>query len=50
MNEDDVRFVFRQGTAADDSILRALLESAKLPFNDVATSRQDFIVAVTDDQ
>ena len=39
-------FAFRRASAADDPALRALLQSAGLPFEDVAAERQDFIVAV----
>ena len=35
---------------ADDAALRALLASAKLPFDDVSSARQEFIVAVADGQ
>ena len=42
--------VFRPAGAADDAALRALLASAKLPFDDVASARQDFIVAIADGQ
>jgi amino-acid N-acetyltransferase len=41
---------FRAATAADDAALRALLASAKLPFDDVSAARQEFIVAVADGQ
>ena len=40
--------VFRPANAADDPALRALLASANLPFDDVSSERQDFIVAVRD--
>jgi len=43
---DVTSFVFRQASTADDPALRALLQSAGLPFEDVAAERQDFIVAV----
>ncbi len=41
-------FVLRPANAADDPALRALLASANLPFDDVSSERQDFIVAVRD--
>jgi amino-acid N-acetyltransferase len=34
----------------DHPMLRALLESAKLPFDDVPSDRQDFIVAISEGQ
>ena len=42
--------VFREADASDDSSIRALLEAAKLPFDDVSSGRQEFIVAVVDGQ
>jgi amino-acid N-acetyltransferase len=50
MQRDTSSFVLRRAAPADESTLRALLQSAKLPFDDVATSRQDFIVATSDGQ
>jgi amino-acid N-acetyltransferase len=47
---DASKFVLRSAIEADDSTLRALLESAKLPFDDVALDRQDFIVAASEGQ
>lgn len=44
------RFDFRQASTTDDSALRALLQAAGLPFEDVAAERQDFTVAVQDDR
>ena len=38
----------RSAEPQDDSILRALLRDAGLPFEDVASSRQDFVVAIVD--
>jgi amino-acid N-acetyltransferase len=40
--------VFRPGQVADDGAVRALLASAKLPFDDVSAARQEFIVAAVD--
>jgi amino-acid N-acetyltransferase len=42
--------VLRKADASDDSPIRALLERAKLPFDDVSSERQEFIVAVVDGQ
>jgi amino-acid N-acetyltransferase len=42
------KVVFRPGQVADDGAVRALLASAKLPFDDVSAARQDFIVAAVD--
>jgi RNA polymerase sigma-70 factor (ECF subfamily) len=50
VQRDTSAFVLRPAVAADESAIRALLESAKLPFEDVATSRQDFIVAISGGQ
>jgi amino-acid N-acetyltransferase len=50
MEEGATNFVFRSASAADDPALRTLLESANLPFDDVASERQDFIVATSDGQ
>jgi amino-acid N-acetyltransferase len=47
---DASKFVLRPAIEADDPTLRALLESAKLPFDDVASDRQDFIVAASEGQ
>jgi amino-acid N-acetyltransferase len=41
-------FVLRRATADDDVILRALLSEAGLPFVDVATGQQEFVVATVD--
>jgi amino-acid N-acetyltransferase len=49
MQRDPSSFVLRRAARADESTIRALLQSAKLPFDDVATSRQDFILASSDD-
>jgi len=43
-------FALRPAAAADDPALRVLLESARLPFADVASERQDFIVATSGGQ
>jgi amino-acid N-acetyltransferase len=47
---DLAKLVLRPASQADDPTLRALLESAKLPFDDVASDRQDFIVATCEGQ
>ena len=44
------RLVLREASASDESSIRALLEAAKLPFDDFSSERQEFIVAVADDQ
>jgi amino-acid N-acetyltransferase len=44
------RFVLRPASQGDDPTLRALLESAKLPFDDVSSERQEFIVAISEGQ
>jgi amino-acid N-acetyltransferase len=44
------RFALRPANEADDPTLRTLLESAKLPFDDVASDQQDFIVAISEGQ
>ena len=46
MGGDMDGLVFRHASTTDDPALRALLQSAKLPFEDVASERQDFIVAL----
>ena len=50
VNAEASKFVLRQARETDDPMLRALLESAKLPFEDVSSERQDFIVAISEGQ
>lgn len=42
------KILFRQGAPADDAALRALLDGAGLPSDDVAAERQEFVVAIED--
>jgi amino-acid N-acetyltransferase len=50
VNADASKLALRAASPAEDAVLRALLESAKLPFDDVAADRQDFIVAISEGQ
>ncbi len=40
--------VLREAGASDDSSIRALLEAAKLPFDDVSAECQEFIIVIAD--
>jgi len=46
MGGDMDGLVFRHASTTDDPALRALLQAVKLPFEDVASERQDFMVAL----
>lgn len=50
MENQAAAFDLRPANPADDLALHALLASAKLPFDDVSSERQEFVVAVVNGQ
>jgi amino-acid N-acetyltransferase len=50
MKKDVAPVALRPAGTADEPALRALLAAASLPFDDVSSGRQDFIVAAADSQ